>query len=68
MKLVVDFHLKLHQMDVKIAFLNGIIDETFHIVQPENLFWKIQSIWFVNLRNLSMGSSKHLDNGISNFI
>jgi len=44
MKLVVDFHLKLHQMDVKIVFLNGNIDETIHIVEPENLFWKIQSI------------------------
>ncbi|RDY13096.1 hypothetical protein CR513_02027, partial [Mucuna pruriens] len=33
---VAHFNLKLHQMDVKIAFLNGDIDETIYMVQPEN--------------------------------
>jgi len=32
MALVAHFDLKLHQMDVKIVFLNGNIDETIYIV------------------------------------
>ena len=36
MALVAHFDLELHQMDVKTAFLNGDIDETFYMVQPEN--------------------------------
>ncbi|RVW13644.1 Retrovirus-related Pol polyprotein from transposon TNT 1-94 [Vitis vinifera] len=34
--LVAHYDLELHQMDVKIAFLNGNIDETIYMVQPEN--------------------------------
>ena len=30
------FDLELHQMDVKTAFLNGDIDKTIYMVQPEN--------------------------------
>ncbi|GAB2282276.1 hypothetical protein Dimus_039532 [Dionaea muscipula] len=30
------FDLELHQMDVKTVFLNGDIDKTIYIVQPEN--------------------------------
>ena len=36
MALVAHFDLELHQMDVKIACLNGNIDETIYMVQPEN--------------------------------
>jgi len=36
MVLVEHFDLGLHQMDVKIVFLNGDIDETIYMVQPEN--------------------------------
>ena len=36
MTLVAYFDLELHQMDVKPAFLNGNIDETIYMVQPEN--------------------------------
>ena len=34
--LAAHFDLELHQMDVKTAFLNGDIDETIYMVQPEN--------------------------------
>ena len=36
MALVAHFDLELHQMDVKIAFLNGDIEETIYMVQLEN--------------------------------
>ncbi|XP_022891797.1 uncharacterized protein LOC111406640 [Olea europaea var. sylvestris] len=36
MALVVHFDLELHQMDVKMAFLNDDIDEMIYMVQPEN--------------------------------
>ncbi|RDY08209.1 hypothetical protein CR513_07575, partial [Mucuna pruriens] len=35
MTLVTHFDLELHQMDVKIAFLNSDIDEMIYMVQPE---------------------------------
>ena len=39
MALVAHFDLELHQMDVKTAFLNGNIDETIYMVQPENFVY-----------------------------
>lgn len=36
MALVAHFGLELHQMDVKTAFLNGDIDESIYMVQPES--------------------------------
>ncbi|KAL6331379.1 hypothetical protein AAG906_011316 [Vitis piasezkii] len=36
MALVAHYDLELHQMDVKTAFLNGNIDETIYMMQPEN--------------------------------
>ena len=36
MALVAHYDLELHQMDVKTMFLNGNIDETIYMVQPEN--------------------------------
>jgi len=47
MALVAHFDLKLHQMDVKTAFLNCDIDETIYMVQPENCL-ETQRIWFAN--------------------
>ena len=37
MALVAHFDLELHQMDVKTAFLNGDIEETIYMKQPEGL-------------------------------
>jgi len=34
--LVAQYDLELHKMDVKTVFLNGNIDETTYMVQPEN--------------------------------
>ena len=36
MTLVAHFDLELHHMDVKTIFINGDIDETIYMVQPEN--------------------------------
>ena len=35
MVLVAHFDLELHQMDVNTAFINGNIEETIYMVQPE---------------------------------
>ena len=36
MALVAHYNLELHQMDMKITFLNGDIEETIYMMQPEN--------------------------------
>ena len=36
MELVAHYDLELHQMDVKIVFLNGDIEKTIYMVQPES--------------------------------
>ena len=36
MTLVAHYDLGLHKMDVKTTFLNGDIEETIYMVQPEN--------------------------------
>ena len=36
MALVAHYELELHQMDVKTVFLNGDIEETIYMMQPEN--------------------------------
>jgi len=36
MALATHYYLELHQMDVKIAFLNNSIEETIYRVQPKN--------------------------------
>lgn len=38
--LVAQFDLELHQTDVKTTFLNGDIDETIYMVQPENFAFR----------------------------
>ena len=43
MALIAHYDLELHQMGVKITFLNGEIDETMYMVQPENFESKTQS-------------------------
>ena len=36
MALVAHYNIELHQMDVKTTFLNGDIEETIYMIQPEN--------------------------------
>ena len=36
MALVAHFDLELHQMDIKIVFLNGDIEEEIYMVQSDN--------------------------------
>lgn len=36
MALVAHYNLELHQMDVETIFLNGNVNETIYMVQPEN--------------------------------
>lgn len=57
---VAHFNLDLHHMDVKTMFLNSAAIKL--------LCQETQRIWFADLRNLSLGSNKHIDNGILNLI
>ena len=41
MPLVAHFDMELCQMDVKVAFLNGSIDEEIYTVQPESFKVKV---------------------------
>ena len=52
MALVVHFDLELHQMGVKMMFLNGDINETIYIVKLE--------IYIVKLENFMSGNPKNM--------
>ncbi|GMF52882.1 unnamed protein product [Phytophthora lilii] len=36
-------------MDVKTAFLNGLLDEDIYMVQPEGYYWKVRILNTVKL-------------------
>jgi hypothetical protein len=55
MALVAHYNLELHQMDVKTAFLNGDIDETIYMVQPENFVVGDPKNMVCKLKSPSMG-------------
>lgn len=42
MVLMWHFYLELHQMDVKIIFLNGDLEEIIYMESPENFVLRIQ--------------------------
>ena len=68
MALVTHFDFELHQMDVKIAFLNGDIEKTIYMVQPENFVSEDLKNMICKLKNSYMNSSKLPINGTISFI
>ncbi|RDY12085.1 hypothetical protein CR513_03171, partial [Mucuna pruriens] len=48
MTLVAYFDLELHQMNIKIAFLNGDINETIYMMQPKSFVSGDSSLWYAN--------------------
>ena len=59
-------NLEVHQMDVKIVFLNGELDEEIHMEQPEGFFAPGQERKVYKLFKLLYGFNKHRNNGIRN--
>ena len=51
---------KLHEMDVKTAFLNGVIEEEVYIEQPNGFVVHGKESHICKLQKGSMDSSKHL--------
>jgi hypothetical protein len=55
MALVAHYNLELHHMDVKTVFLNGDIDETIYMMQPENFVVGDPKNMVCKLKSPSMG-------------
>ena len=51
MTLVAHFDLGLQQIDVKIAFLSGNLEEEVYMKQLKGFPLVVVSIWYVSLRN-----------------
>ena len=64
MALVVHYDLELHQMDIKMAFLNGDLDESVYMHNQRVLSWKEKNVWDAAWRNPFTDWNKPLDSGI----
>nr|KYP47763.1 hypothetical protein KK1_030595 [Cajanus cajan] len=64
MVLVAHYDLELHQMDVKIVFLNGDIEETIYMMQPEN-FVSGDSVYGVQTKEIHLWSQTSFPSMVS---
>jgi hypothetical protein len=60
--------LLIHQMDVKITFLNGEFDEEIYMQQPDGLWHLVKRTRYVNCENLYMDLNKHPNSGTKSSI
>ena len=53
-------NLEIHQMDVKIAFLNGDLEEDIYMVQPEGFVHEGKESYVCKLKNSLYGLKQSL--------
>ena len=66
MALVAHFDMELHQMDVKTAFLNGDLNETIFMAQPEDFAIKGKEYMGCKLKKSIYGLKQASNSGNSN--
>ena len=60
--------MDLVQMDMKTAFLHGDLHEDIYMQQPEGYQVKGKRGLYANCRRVFMGSSRHLESGITSLM
>jgi hypothetical protein len=62
--LATKYHWKLHQLDVKSAFLNGELKEEVYLTQPEGFVEQGQEHLVCKLKKALYGLKQHLGHGM----
>lgn len=62
--MVVTYHWPVHQLNIKIAFLCGDLEEEVYMEKPPGFVARGSLVWFVSCANLTMVSNNLLVHGL----